>query len=63
LGLVGLSVGLALVAGLYAFLIEYEQNLHRFSVARARRRAHATGAVAASFFAGLGILLATVLLR
>ena len=63
MGLVALIVGLALFAGVFAFAIEYEENTHRFERARARRRALTTGAVAASFFAALGLLLVALLLH
>lgn len=63
MGLLALIVGLALFAGVFAFAIEYEENRRRFDRSRARRRALATGAVATSFFAALGLLLVELLLH
>jgi len=60
-GLVALTSGLAVLAGLCAFVIDYEQNLHRFARSQARRRAFTTGTVATLFFAGLGALLVFIL--
>lgn len=63
MGLFALTIGLALFAGLCAFVIEYEESSRRFMRGRARRRALVTGAIAASFFAALGLLLVVVLLH
>jgi heme O synthase-like polyprenyltransferase len=62
-GLVALTVGLAVLAGACAFAIEYEENTHRFERTRARRRALATGAVTTGFFAALGLVLVVALLH
>jgi len=62
-GLLALTSGLAVLAGLCAFAIDYEQNLHRFARPQARRRALTTGAVATLFFASLGAVLVFTLLH
>jgi len=63
LGLVALIIIFAVLAGACAFVIEYQENSHRFQRARARRRALATGAVAACFFAVLGLILFAALMH
>lgn len=63
MGLVALIGGLSVLAGLCAYLIEYDEGSRRFPRRRARRRAAATGAVAFSFFAVLGLVLDLVLFR
>ncbi len=63
LGPVVLILGIASVAGLCAFLIEYDQALRRFPRPEARRSGLRTGAVAAAFFAALGLVLVLVLVR
>jgi hypothetical protein len=62
-GLVVLVLGVAGLAGLSAFLIEYDQALHRFPRARARRHGLRAGLFAAAFFGGLGAVLVALLLR
>jgi len=62
-GLVALIAGFSALAGLCGFAIEYDQGSRRFPKQRARKRALTTGLVAASFFAGLGLLLVLALLR
>jgi len=63
MALLPLTVLFAVMAGLCAFVIDYEQGSHRFTRARARRRALTTGLVAAAFFAALGVILGLTLLR
>jgi hypothetical protein len=62
-GLVALTSGFAVLAGLCAFFIDYEEGSRRFPRARARKRALTTAVVAASFFALLGLLLVLALLH
>jgi len=62
-GLVAVVVGFALAAGLAAYSIDYDEGLHRFPRARARRRAATTGAVAFAVFASLGLAVVLVLLH
>jgi hypothetical protein len=62
-GLLALTSGFAVLAGLCAFAIEYEEGTRRFPRARARKRALTTGLVAASFFALLGLVLVATLLH
>jgi hypothetical protein len=63
LGPIVIVAGLAGIAGVCAFLIEYEEALHRFPKDPVRLWALRTGAVAASFFATLGVVLIVVLTR
>lgn len=63
MGLVALTTGFAVLAGLCAFVIEYEEGSRRFPRSRARQRAFTTGIVAGSFFAVLGALLVLTLLH
>jgi hypothetical protein len=62
-GLLVLVGGPAGLAGVSAFLITYEEALHRFPKRQAQRHGLRTGAVAAAFFAGLGALLVALLFR
>lgn len=62
MGLLALTSGFAVLAGLCAFFIDYDQN-RRFPRAQARQRALSTGAVAALFFGALGALLVLFLLH
>jgi hypothetical protein len=62
-GAIVLVAGIAVVAGLCAFAIDYDQNLHRFHRERARSRSLVTAAVSVSFFALLGIVLLLALVR
>jgi hypothetical protein len=57
LGLVALVSGVAVVAGLCAFLIAYDEALHRFPRRRALREGVRTGLSAGAFFAALGAIL------
>jgi hypothetical protein len=63
LGPIVIVAGLACLAGLCAFVIEYEEALHRFPKSRARRYGLRSGVLAAAFFAALGTVLIVVLLR
>lgn len=56
-GLVALVIGLAVIAGGCAFVIDYGEELRRFPKRRARQRGLMAGLVAASFFLVLGIAL------
>jgi len=62
-GLIALVLGFAVVAGLCAFLIDYDEALRHLPKRRARRHGAVAGLVAGAFFALLGVGLAIGLLR
>ena len=56
-GLIALISGVAVLAGLCAFLITYDQALRRFTRRQARREGIRAALVATMFFEALGGLL------
>jgi hypothetical protein len=62
-GPIVIAVGLAVIAGLCAFLITYDEALHRFPRPTAIAHGLRTGATAFAFFAILGVILIVTLLR
>lgn len=62
-GLIALSSGIAVLAGLCAFLITYDEATHRFTRLQARREGVRAGLVAAAFFAALAALIIGLLFR
>jgi hypothetical protein len=62
-GLIALTSGIAVLAGLCAFLISYDEASHRFTQRQARREGIRAGLVAAAFFEALGALLIAMLFR
>jgi hypothetical protein len=63
-GLAGIGLFLDVVAGVMAFLITYEENLHHFPSRReARRRSRGSALGAFAFFALLELVVFFVLRR
>jgi hypothetical protein len=62
-GFVAIIAGLAILAGLFSFLIAYGEALRRFPRRRARREGARAALVAFVFFAVLGALLVALLFR
>lgn len=56
-GLIAVVCGFAILAGLCAYLITYDDALHRFSRHQARIEGARTGVVATGFFVALGIAI------
>jgi hypothetical protein len=59
--ILGCGAVLSALAGLMAFLISYDEALHRFASRRARREGFSTACSAFVFFAVITVILAFVI--